>query len=247
MRVSETNSLFMNKQINNQTKQLSNPKKNNQTFHDYLEKTNIDLASLNKLQDAYTNKVDFIRAKGQNTDAPFLTLDDLINTLSDEKNALTLTPGTKIKLAAYRNPEVYVTVKEDSVHISTDKTALGSAYVDAFNSTVRKMLYVTDSNEIPDLSKLSKEDLAIVKQMQNEHTDAVKGIGGDEEYQFLHTIAESLGNFIRFANGQSPWVAVQNHEEIKKGLEMMGIDTSQAFYVNGSSLYVGEDGLVRKS
>ncbi|MFB4165797.1 hypothetical protein ACE1TI_18860 [Alteribacillus sp. JSM 102045] len=254
MRVIGGNSIytFKQQQMNHQPKEIKevkdegNTKIKTQKFYNYLEKSNLDIHSLNQINYAYTNAEDFINGKGQNLDAPLLSLNELKNTLSQQENSLTLAPGTKIKLSPYTSPEVYVTVERDSVTISTDKTPLGSAYVDTFNKTVRKMLNVSDSNEIPDLSKLSKEDLAIVKQMQKHHTDAVKGIGGDDEYHLLHTIAESLDNFIRFANEQSPWVAIENHEEVKLGLEMMGIDTNQPFYVNGSKLKFDEDGLVRK-
>lgn len=249
MKVTSANSFLMHKQMDYQPKEIkeeASSHRKNQKFHDYFERSNLDITSLNKLNYAYTNGLDFIRAKDQNSDVPFLTLDELKNALTPQENALTLIPGTKIKLSSHANPEVYVTVEEDSVSISTDTTPLGSAYVDALNKTVRKMLNVTNSSEIPDLSKLSKGDLAIVKQMQKDHTDAVKGIGGDEEYHLLHTITASLDNFIRFANGQSPWVAVNNHEKIKSGLEMMGIDTSQPFYINGNKLEFDEDGFARK-
>lgn len=242
---------FRQQQTNHQSKDIKEVKGETNTgiktkkYYNHLEKSNIDIHSLNQIKYAYTNAEDFIYGKGLNLDAPLLTPDKLENDLTQQENSLTLTPGTKIKLSTHTNPEVYITVEKDSVSFSTDKTLLGSAYVDLFNQTVRELLNVTDPNEIPDLSKLSREDLVTVKQMQKYRNDAIKGIG-DEQYELLHTIAESLDNFIRFANGQSPWVAVDNHQEIRSGLEMMGIDTSQPFYINGNKLKFDEEGLVRK-
>lgn len=248
MKVTNSNPILIHKKPEyqpNQTKEEISNQSKNQKFHEYMERSNIDSTSLNKLNYAYTNASDFIKAKASEVDLAFLTLDEIKSTFSDQEKALTLAPGTKIKLSSHTNPAVYVTVEKDSVSISTDTTPLGRAYVNEFNKTVREMLNVTNSNEIPDLSKLSKEDLAIVKQMQQEHAEAVKGIGGEKQYQFLHSIAESLDDFIRFANGQSPSIAVEDHKRIKSGLEMMGIDTSQPFYINGNKIEYGEKGFVR--
>ncbi|WP_047980189.1 hypothetical protein [Ornithinibacillus contaminans] len=248
MKVTNSNTLLIHKNteyLPNQTKAEASNHHKSQNFHEYLERSNTDSTSLTKLNYAYTNGSDFIKAKASEVDLPLLTLEEIKSTFSDQESALALTPGTKIKLSSYTNPAVYVTVEKESVSISTDTTPLGRAYVNEFNTTVREMLNVTNSNEIPDLSKLSKEDLAIVKQMQQEHADAVKGIGGEKQYQSLHAIAESLDDFIRFANGQSHSVSVEDHENIKSGLEMMGIDTSQPFYINGNKIEYGENGFVR--
>lgn len=217
----------------------------NDAFSDQLEITHLQNEA-NQLSFAYTDGKEFIREMEQLNAIPFLTEEALANKLLEQENALTLTPGTRLYLGADSGQDIFLTVGSNGISLSTGRTALGSAYVEEKNKLIREMLNVTDPNEVPDLSKLTKEDLETLKNMEEAFQQAVSQLGGSQQYEALNKIAESFGSLIRYANGQASFIPVEYNGAIKDGLEKAGIDTTQPFYVNGQKLMFNEYGILTK-
>jgi len=103
--------------------------------------------------------------------------------------------------------------------------------------------------EIPDLSKLTREQVAELREIERGHEWTIMQMGGVEQYESIRRIGESFDHLIRIANGQMPMASLSPdmYEKIKAGLEMVGIDTSKPFYVNGQKFIFTEGGALRCS
>jgi len=167
-----------------------------------------------------------------------------------QDNSINLTPGTVLSLGKYSGKDVTLHIEDSSVSMSWGSDPMGSEYVNKFNDTLRRLLNgAVDENGIPDMSKLSKEQLAVLEKIQKNHQSMIVSLGGVEQYEYIRRIGESFDALIRVANGQMPRAALshEDHLNIKAGLEMVGIDTSRPFYINGQKFYFSEGGSLRYS
>lgn len=226
---------------NNKKVAVLEPK--NEEFYKYLSVNHLQDES-KKIKFAYTSAQDFLEAMEQLHNTPFLTEDEIFRSRSNFKNSLTLVPGKSITLTTATNEKIQLSVGTHSCTISYGTTPMGTAYVQKINELIRKMLPQTDPNQPPDLSLLTREQLAILKRMENEQYLAATKLGGVHEYEVLHKIAESFGSLIRFANGQIPGIPQDSRKYIKLGLEKAGIDTTKPFYINGQKLQFDYDGQI---
>lgn len=223
---------------NNEKVAVLEPK--NEDFYKYLSINHLKDES-KKIRFAYTSAQAFLEAKEQLHSTPFLTEDEIVKSSNALENSLTLVPGNSIHLTSATNEKIVLSVGTRSCTISYGTTSLGAAYVQKINDLIRKMLPQTDPNKPPDLSLLTKEQLAILKRMENEQYLAATKIGGVHEYEVFHKIAESFGSLIRFANEQISSIPQDSIQYIKLGLEKAGIDTTKPFYINGQKLQFDHD------
>lgn len=154
----------------------------------------------------------------------------------DKENSITLTPGTTVSLGKYSGHSVIMHITDNSTSLSYGSNPIGSDYVALFNTTIRRMLNGTvDQNGIPDMSKLTREQNIELLNLEKNHEKTISELGGPEEYDSFNKVASAIDCLIRVANGQMPGAAISPdvHQDIKIGLEEMGIDTSKSFYVNG--------------
>lgn len=167
-----------------------------------------------------------------------------------QDNSINLTPGTALSLGEYSGKDVMLRIGDSSVSMSWGSDPMGSEYVKKFNDTLRSLLNgAVDENGIPDMSKLTREQLAVLKKIQKNHQSMISDLGGVEQYESIRRIGESFDALIRIANGQMPRAALSHddHVNIKAGLEKAGIDTSSPFTVNGQKFYFTEGGTLRFS
>ncbi len=166
----------------------------------------------------------------------------------NQENSINLTPGTKVSLGEHAGKDVALCIGESSVSMSWGSEPMGSAYVKKFNDTLRSLLNgVVDENGVPDMSKLTKEQQSVLDNIQTNHQSMIMKLGGVEQYETICKMGESFDALIRVANGQMPKAAISPdmHENIKAGLEKVGIDTTKPFTVNGQKFYFSEGGVLK--
>lgn len=216
-RFSEQNSVYENN-LKDDTKQLK------KVYHDFRE----------------FNPVNFVRTAYQFPK-------NLSSTSSIEDNSINLTPGTTLNLGNYSGQDVVLRIGNDSVGMSWGSSPIGNDDVKQFNDTLHRMLNgaVTETGA-PDVSKLTKEQCAILSKMGHDSSKIVEQMGGIRQYEAIRHIGESFDLLIRVANGQMPMASLSpdNHVNIKAGLEKVGIDTSRPFYVNGQKFTL-ENGFLK--
>ncbi len=166
----------------------------------------------------------------------------------NQENSINLTNGTTVNFGEYSGRDVTLCIGESSVSMSWGSSPIGSAYIKKINDTIKGMLNgERDENGIPDLSKLTREQVAIIFNMEKVHTKNVMKLGGVKQYETICKMGESFDALIRVANGQMPKAAISPdmHENIKAGLEKVGIDTTKPFTVNGQKFYFSEGGVLK--
>ena len=174
----------------------------------------------------------------------------IMESSQSQENSINLTPGTTLSLGEYSGQDVILSIGDSSVSMSWGSNPIGSAYVKKFNETINRMLNgQRDENGIPDLSKLTREQVAELRKIARDHEWTIMQMGGVEQYESIWRIGESFDYLIRIANGQMPMASLSPdmYEKIKAGLDKMGIDTSKPFYVNGQKFTFTEGGALRYS
>ena len=165
-----------------------------------------------------------------------------------QENSINLTPGERISLGKYSGENLYLEVRDSSCNIAWGSTPVGDDYNRRITDVINKMIGgAVDENGFPDMTKLTKEQNEIIHRMEMTHQWAVTQLGGPAEYDHLCRISDAIDQLIRIANGQMPKAALDPilHENIKDGLDRMGVDTSKPFYVNGRKFYFTEGGALR--
>jgi len=230
-------------QKNSENKKIATLVPKNEAFHDYLDVNHLQDES-KRLNYAYTSAREYLDAMAELHSTPFLKKEDILESSAHVENSLILVPGSSISLGTYYGEDVILTIGTSSCSLSWGNVPLGTAYVQKVNELIRKMIPDTDANGVPDLSKLTKEQVAILKRMESEQNDVIIRLGGVNEYEILHKIAEHFGSLIRFANGQIPNLSKESSQIFKLGLEKAGIDTTKPFYINGQKLEFSNEGVI---
>lgn len=173
-----------------------------------------------------------------------------IQAVSQEQgNSVNFTSGTAFSLGEYSGQDVMVRIGDGSVNMSWGTELIGSSYVKKFNDTVRSLLNGNvDENGIPDLSKLTREQISILDKVRKQHETVIMKMGGVDQYESIRKIGESFDYLIRVSNGQMPDTSLSPEDQIniKAGLEKIGIDTSRPFYISGQKLHFSGEGALER-
>ncbi|HOQ07387.1 MAG TPA: hypothetical protein PK127_01170 [Clostridiales bacterium] len=182
-----------------------------------------------------------------NFKGPYITPEIPPEALNAE-NSIILVPGTVISMGVYSGKELTLRVGGSYVGMHWDSEPIGSEHVKKVNDMIRRFLNgVVDENGIPDISKLTRSQVAALNRIEREHHSVVMKLGGPKQYEHIRRAGEALDALIRVANGQMPGAALSpdTHLQIRAALEMAGIDTSKPFYVNGRKFYFTAGGGLR--
>lgn len=119
-------------------------------------------------------------------------------------------------------------------------------YTDKLNELTRRMLG-TVPGEMQDLSKLTPEQLEEFKELEKEWMDIVLKIGGPEKSEEIHRILDSLQWMLKIITNNYSLVGLggETGQNAREGLEMLGIDTSKPFVINGYKMGYNEHGFYR--
>lgn len=165
-----------------------------------------------------------------------------------QENSINLTPGTTVSLGEYSGQDVVLHVGDSSISMFWGSNPIGSDYSKRITDYINQMInYAVDKYGFPDMSKLTKEQVAQIWKIEKNQQNVIYKLGGPEEYDYLTKIGGAVDCLIRVANGQMPMASLSHdvYEKIKTGLDKMGIDTSRPFYVNGQKFVFSEDGVLR--
>lgn len=243
MRIDGSPNFSIMYQKNSENKKIATLVPKNEAFHDYLDVNHLQDES-KRIKYAYTSAGEYLDAIDVMHSVPFLKKEDIVGSSEYVENSLTLVPGSSFSLGTYSGDDVVLTIGASSCSLSWGNVPLGTAYVQKVNELIRQMLPETDANGVPDLSKLTKEQVAILKRMESEQNDVTIRLGGVNESEILHKIAEHFGSLIRFANRQGPYLSSESSQMVKLGLEKAGIDTTKPFYINGQKLEFSNEGVI---
>lgn len=155
----------------------------------------------------------------------------------NQENSINLTPGSTISFGQYLGKDLTLRIGNSSVSMYWGSDPIGAAANERLNDTIRTMLKgAVNEGGAPDMTKLTKEQNAILDKISYANDAIITQMGGIEQYESIRKMGESFDLLIRVANGQMPPIAAPVDDEIKAGLAKLGIDTSKPVYVNGQKI-----------
>jgi hypothetical protein len=167
----------------------------------------------------------------------------------NQKNSINLSSGTTFSLGEYSGQDVMISIGDSSVNMSWGTEPIGSSYVKKFNDTIRSLLKGNvDENGVPDLSKLTRQQISVLDKVTKKHETVIMKMGGVDQYESIRKIGESFDYLIRVSNSQMPEASLSLEDQINTlaGLEKIGIDTSNPFYINDQKLYFSKGGVLER-
>lgn len=158
---------------------------------------------------------------------------------TDCDNSITFEEGKAYNFGEYNGFMITFGFNEDYYFSNVN-------YTDKINKLIREMLG-TVPGELPDVSKLTREQNKELSNLEKEWQDIIIKIGGPNKSEEIHRILDSLQRMLKIITNNYSLVGLggETGQNAKEGLEMLGIDTSKPFIINGYKMGYNEGGFYR--